>query len=84
MSEEEVKDEAPVLSQEDVDLIFKGIRPDNMEYEAFRYYRRIASAYYKQKLKGNFIHVSSWMEPIEGTKEFIRKTSTYIKPKEKG
>ena len=81
MSEEEVI-EKPTLSDEAVDSIFKGVRPEGMEYNVFKYYQRLANNYTKQKLKGTFKHVSSWIEPIEGTKDFIRKTSTYVKPVE--
>ena len=79
MDEEEVVTK-PALSDEEVDLIFKGIRPEGMDYNVFKYYKKLTNVYTKQKLRGTFKHVSSWMEPIAGTKEFIRKTSTYIKP----
>lgn len=70
----------PAFSDEEVDLISKGIRPDSMDYNIFKYYRKLANNYVKVYLKGKYKHVSSWIEPVEGTKEFIRKTSTYIKP----
>lgn len=73
-----VKNTSP-LTQEDTDLIFKGIRPEGMDFITFKYYQRLTNAYYKLKLKGTFKHVSSWMEPIEGTKGFVKKTDTYIK-----
>ena len=78
MGEEEVI-EKPTLSDEVVDSIFKGIRPEGMGYNVFKYYQRLTNAYNKQKLKGTFKHVSSWIEPVEGTKEFVKKTDTYIK-----
>ena len=78
MGEEEVI-EKPTLSDEVVDSIFKGIRPEGMGYNVFKYYQRLTNAYTKQKLKGTFKHVSSWIEPVEGTKEFVKKTDTYIK-----
>ena len=80
MGEEEVI-EKPTLSDEVVDSIFKGIRPEGMGYNVFKYYQRLTNAYTKQKLKGSFKHVSSWLESIEGTKptKYVKKTDTYIK-----
>ena len=71
--------EGLVLQQDLVDnfeLINKGIRPEEMEYEAFKYYRRLLNSLVKRRLDGELIHVSSTYGMPKGTGK------TYIKPKE--
>jgi hypothetical protein len=82
--------EEDVISDEDIDLIFTGKRPDNMPYEKFRAIRSELNRYTKNRLKGTMFHVSSWPETTTdketGEKEYTGKviTKTYIKPKEDG
>lgn len=58
------------------ELINKGIRPEGMEYETFKYYRKLLNGLVKRRLKGELIHVSSTYGMPKGTGK------TYIKPKE--
>ena len=63
MNEIENKEEIE-LSQEDIDMVFTGKRPDNMSYQMFRAVRSELSKATKQRLKGTMLHVSSWLEEI--------------------
>lgn len=89
MNEIENKEEIE-LSQEDIDMVFTGKRPDTMPYQMFRAVRSELSKATKQRLKGTMFHVSSWLEeiPEENVSEdkiepkYRRVTKTYIKPKE--
>ena len=65
-----------------VDQIMKGERPEGMDYQEFRFLRAEVNKMTKRRLKGEMFHKSYWIEPVEGTKTFIKKTKTYIKPKE--
>ena len=58
------------------DLISKGIRPEGMDYEKFRYYRKITQALLKRRLAGELVHVSTVQGLPKG------KGVTYVKPKE--
>ena len=80
--------EEDVVSQEDIDLIFTGKRPDNMPYEVYKAIRSELKKATKTHLKGKMFHVSSSPELItqeNGKQEwdFTKKvTKTYIKPKD--
>jgi len=71
-------------SQETIDLIIQGIRPEGMPFEEFKRLRAYSNKMKKTYLKGNMFHQSSWIEPVEGTKYYTKKTKTYIKPEEDG
>lgn len=58
------------------DMISRGIRSEEMEYETFKYYRRLLNGLVKRRLDGELIHVSSTYGMPKGTGK------TYIKPKE--
>lgn len=64
------------------DLIFNGIRPEDMDFEEFKFKRAYINKMFKTRLKGELSHKSSWLEPIEGTKYKRKLTKTYIKPRE--
>jgi len=61
------------LTEEQTDLIFKGIRPGDISYEEFKYYRRIMQHTIKNHLKGRFFFISS-----NYNKEGKRITQTHI------
>ena len=58
------------------DLISKGIRPEGMDFEKFKYYRKITQTLLKRRLKGELVHVSTVQGLLKG------KGVTYVKPKE--
>ena len=66
-------------SQEQIDLITKGVRPEDMDYEEFKTLRAEINKMLKGYLKGRVFHKSSWVEEIPGTKYIYKKTKTYIK-----
>jgi len=87
MQEQEVQQEqsSTPYSQTQIDaLIYNGIRPEGMSFEEFKFKRAYANKMLKTMLKGRLEHVSSWVDPIEGTKYYRKMTKTYIKPKEDG
>ena len=45
--------------QDNFDMISKGIRPEGMSMDKFRYYRKMTNALLKRRLKGELIHVST-------------------------
>lgn len=53
-----------------------------MDYEKFKYLRAQVNKMQKNYLKGQIEHLSSWIEPIEGTKMYRRMSKTYVKTKE--
>ena len=58
------------------DMISRGIRPEGMDFEKFKYYRKITQALLKRRLKGELVHVSTVQGLLKG------KGVTYVKPKE--
>jgi len=95
------------LTQEDIDTIFTGKRPEGMDYNIYKVARSQLNRATKQYLKGRMFHKSVWYEEVPKIKEpslevpdnlqpfvdkvldnlkpkespeFIRKTSTYVKP----
>lgn len=69
-------------SQTEVDQIMRGERPEGMDYEKFKYLRSQVKKMQKNYLKGQIEHLSSWIEPVEGTKMYRRMYKTYVKTKE--
>ena len=66
---------------EDLDYIFKGMRPRLMDYEDFKEIRRILKKELAQYLKGKIVHVSKvtdevWKQYTEG-KKIKQKGHTY-------
>ena len=82
MEEKKSQNQNPIeLSAEDADLIFKGIRPEGMNFLIFKYYRSLANDWLKKRKKGYLFHESIKFE--ENDKEKFRKISnTYVKSKE--
>lgn len=58
------------------DMISKGIRPEGMDFEKFKYYRKICKSLLDRRLKGEIVHISSVYGQPEGT------GVTYVKSKE--
>jgi hypothetical protein len=88
MEEIKEEDKERELTDEEIDLIFTGKRPEGMLYDEYKAIRIELKKRTKQYLRGRMIHVSSWMEEVpkkdteEKPTEYVRKTATYIKPKE--
>lgn len=69
------------LSAEDADLIFKGVRPEGMNFVIFKYYRKLANDWLKKRKRGYLFHESIKIEEIDKEK-FKRISNTYVKSKE--
>jgi len=69
------------ISAEDADLIFKGVRPEGMNFLIFKYYRSLANDWLKKRKKGYLFHESIKFEEI-GKDKFRKISNTYVKPKE--
>ena len=73
------------ITDEELDLIFKGIRPEDVDFELYKGIRRSFRKALNKHLKGKFMFISNTPEVIEtedGKKEFNydkRYTKTYIK-----
>jgi hypothetical protein len=71
------------VTREEIDSIVSGVRPKDMDFELFKKLRKQLKYGIKGYLKGRYFFVASTIAPKEeGSKEFIRHTATYIKPKE--
>ena len=51
------------ITQEERDLIFKGIRPKEMDYEVFKQARKEVQRAYKRYKGGQFYHLSVNLDP---------------------
>jgi hypothetical protein len=69
------------LTEEEANLISRGERPEDMDYELFSYYRKLANKFNKTKLKGAMFFTSVDYVPV-GDKSFRRVTDTYRKKDE--
>jgi len=49
------------------DIINKGIRPEGMNYDTFKYYRRLLNGLLKRRLSGQMIHISSNLGMSKGS-----------------
>jgi len=73
---------------EDLEYIFKGMRPRQMSYEDFRDIRKILSRELREYRKGHITHLAKvndavWSEYIkESGKKIKQKGYTYIKKKD--
>ena len=83
MEEEQIllqEEKSSPYTQEQVDQLMRGERPEGMDFEKFKFLRALVKKMQKNYKKGQMLHLSSWLEPIEGTKYERRVTKTYIKP----
>lgn len=62
------------VTEEQSELILKGIRPKDMDYDTFKNYRKIMDKTIQNRLEGRFFFISSNLN-----KEGKRITKTYIK-----
>ena len=73
------------LTQEDLNKLFTGERPEGMDFNEYKKYRSIMNKSLRNRLKGSWHFISSTPEE---TNEKVREeptrriTKTYIKPKE--
>lgn len=63
------------VTKEDRDLVFKGIRPENMEQVVFKQVRKDLQRAYKRYKGGQFKHVSVNLEP----KLEVKSEGTYTR-----
>lgn len=84
---EEVQEEVKMtLSEEDKELLMKGIRPEWMPKEQFKFIRKASDHVMKRYLKGKMIYVSKVIseEMVEGKlKTVVRTAKPYVKMTEK-
>lgn len=65
------------LTEEEANLINTGIRPEDMDYKLFSFYRKMANKFNKVKLKGRKVFTSvDYIEQPDKT--YKRVTYTYI------
>ena len=57
------------------DMISRGIRPEGMDFEKFKYYRKITQVLLKRRLKGELVHISTSLGLEKGS------GVTYVKQK---
>jgi len=71
----------PKYSEEDYKSVFKGVRPEHMSQEDFKWLRKTAGMITKDHLRGKFIHISNAtiVENAEGKPEvvYLKKGITY-------
>jgi len=76
---------------DDLDYIFKGMRPRLMPYDDYKYVRMVLKKENELYLKGQIVHLSKvydavWKEYVKehGIKENIHQRGrTYVKPRKK-
>ena len=71
--------------EEDLEYIFKGMRPRAMDYKDFKQIQKILNKELAQYLKGEIIHLSKvndavWSQYTQG-KRIKQKGKTYVKEK---
>lgn len=70
------------LTQEDLNKLFTGERPEGMEYSEYKEYRKLLKSEIKNRLKGTLVFVSSTPEIDKDNKLTGRRlVRTYIKEK---
>lgn len=65
------------ISVEDRNTVFKGIRPDDMDYNVFRQVRKDIEIARKRYLGGQFKHISVNFDPM--FKDSIDVKGTYVR-----
>lgn len=68
-----------VVTAEEQELVFKGIRPKNMDYEVFKKVRKDLAKATKRYLGGQFIHISTNTNPMYDNSIDVK--GTYVKDK---
>ena len=72
-----IKMENKEITTEELDLIFKGIRPDGMDYTEFKEYKNLLYKEMKKRLRGQLVFVSSIPELENGKPTGKRLVKTY-------
>lgn len=81
--EEELKIE---ITPEQRDLIIKGIRPDDIPYETYRFLRKASQDALTEYKKGRLVHLSSEIvteKTDKGKITYVKKHKPYVKETEK-
>jgi hypothetical protein len=84
--EEDKKTRVITIPSEDIEMIFRGMRPRSLDYYAFSDIRKILRVELKEYLKGQIVHVSKVDDLLwkEYTKDMLKKPkqrgNTYHKP----
>jgi hypothetical protein len=78
--EQPPQEQVPTLSDDEVDSIMRGIRPEGMDFEDFKMYRREFNKRVKNHLNGRWFFVSSTLVTGEDGIRY-RETKTYVKEK---
>ena len=72
-------------SKEEMMMILRGERPDWMDYDLFKSYRKNSQMFTKNHLKGKYLHVSKELrtEEVDGKKRVVSKNyGPYVKKTE--
>lgn len=72
------------LTREEIDCIFAGIRPKDMDFELFKKLRKNMKHGLKGYLKGKYFFISSTVKPAGKDKPdglYTKHTATYVKEK---
>lgn len=69
------------ITEEEQALIFKGIKPENMDYRVFKVARRDIQRATKRYLGGKFSHISVSLKSIMGVNPEVK--GTYIRDTKK-
>lgn len=67
------------ITNEDLNLIFKGIRPEGMEYSEFKEYRSLMKRQLRDNLRGRWFFVASTPELKDDIPTGRQLTQTYKK-----
>ena len=67
------------ITDEELDLIFKGIRPEGVEYSEFKEYRSLMKRQLRDNLRGRWFFISSTPEIKDNVPTGKQLTQTYKK-----
>lgn len=76
--------EEVVITAEEQELIFKGIRPEGMRHDVFSKVRKDLDRATKLYKGGKYKHISVWTDyskDEDGNKIAVKKSKTYVKDK---
>ena len=76
-----MKEKEIVISKEEQELIFKGIRPENMDYNVFKRAKKDIDRATKRHLGGKFFHISVSNKSIMGINPGAK--GTYVRTEKK-
>lgn len=69
------------LTQENINQLVSGVRPEGMEFETFKRLRKSVKQGIKGYLEGRYFFISTNIQNIgnERNPQYVRKTATYRK-----